>query len=125
LSDDGKAAVDSRARLRLTCGSKIDARLIGIQQGDLMGLSYDDLIEPTIVKQVSKSVAYCRCTRTKNPPFCDGSHVVTSITPHILEFDEPTTIAICRCWRSKDHPYCDGTHGRLVKPKERPPRDGG
>jgi CDGSH-type Zn-finger protein len=89
----------------------------------MAGLSYDDLIEPTIVRQVSKSVAYCRCTRTKNPPFCDGSHVVTNITPHILEFDEPTTIAICRCWRSKDHPYCDGTHGRLVKPKERPPRN--
>jgi CDGSH-type Zn-finger protein len=89
----------------------------------MAGLSYDDLIEPTIVRQVSKSVAYCRCTRTKNPPFCDGSHVVTTITPHILEFDEPTTIAICRCWRSKDHPYCDGTHGRLVKPKERPPRN--
>ena len=29
-----------------------------------MTLSYDDLIEPTIVKQVSKSVAYCRCTRS-------------------------------------------------------------
>jgi CDGSH-type Zn-finger protein len=42
--------------------------------------------------------------------------------PHILEFNEPTTVAICRCWRSKDHPYCDGTHGRLVKPKERGPR---
>ena len=81
-----------------------------------MPLSYDDLIEPTIVRQV------CRCTRTKNPPFCDGSHVVTSITPRVLEFDEPRTIAICRCWKSKDHPYCDGTHGRLVKPKERPPR---
>jgi CDGSH-type Zn-finger protein len=39
-----------------------------------MPLSYDDLIEPTIVKQVSKSVAYCRCTRSKNLPFCDGSH---------------------------------------------------
>ncbi|MDP2603591.1 MAG: CDGSH iron-sulfur domain-containing protein [Deltaproteobacteria bacterium] len=87
-----------------------------------MPLSYEDLIAPTIVKQVSKSVAYCRCTRSKNLPFCDGSHAVTSIRPHILEFDEPTTIAICRCWKSKDHPYCDGTHGRLVKPKERPPR---
>ena len=48
---------------------------------------YDDLIAPSIVRQVSKSVAYCRCTRTKNPPFCDGSHAVTSITPHILEFE--------------------------------------
>lgn len=54
-----------------------------------MGLSYEDLIAPTIVKQVSKSVAYCRCTRSKNLPFCDGSHAVTSIRPHILEFDEP------------------------------------
>ena len=69
-----------------------------------MTLSYDDLIEPTIVHQVSKSVAYCRCTRTKNPPFCDGSHEGTNMQPHILEFNEPTTIAICRCWRSKDHP---------------------
>jgi CDGSH-type Zn-finger protein len=87
-----------------------------------MALSYEDLVEPAIVKQISKSVAYCRCTRTKNPPFCDGSHAATNIKPHILEFAEPTTIAICRCWRSKDHPYCDGTHGRLVKPKDRPPR---
>ena len=69
-----------------------------------MALFYEDLIEPTIVKQVSKEVAYCRCTRSKNLPFCDGSHEGTNITPRVLEFDEPTTIAICRCWRSKDHP---------------------
>jgi CDGSH-type Zn-finger protein len=87
-----------------------------------MALFYEDLIEPTIVKQVSEEVAYCRCTRSKNLPFCDGSHEGTNIQPHILKFDQPTTIAICRCWRSKDHPYCDGTHGRLVKPKERPRR---
>jgi hypothetical protein len=24
------------------------------------------LIEPTIVKQLSKQIAYCRCTRSKN-----------------------------------------------------------
>src|SRR5690349_24073094 len=87
-----------------------------------MPLSYDDLIEPTIVRQVSKSVAYCRCTRSKNLPFCDGSHAVTNVQPFILELKQPETIAICRCWKSKDHPYCDGTHGRLVKPKELPPR---
>jgi CDGSH-type Zn-finger protein len=94
--------------------------LQAVLKGNVMALSYEDLIEPAIVKQVSKTVAYCRCTRTKTPPFCDGSHAATNIKPHILEFAEPTTIAICRCWRSKDHPYCDGTHGRLVKPKERP-----
>ena len=90
-----------------------------------MPLSYEDLVEPTIVRQESKSVAYCRCTRSKNLPFCDGSHAATNIQPAVLEFAQPETIAICRCWKSKDHPYCDGTHGRLVKPKERPPRKHG
>ena len=87
-----------------------------------MALFYEDLIEPTIVKQMSKHLAYCRCTRSKNLPFCDGSDVGTNISSRVLESNEPRTIATYRCWRSKDHPYCDGTHGRLVKPKERPKR---
>ncbi|MCZ6451301.1 MAG: CDGSH iron-sulfur domain-containing protein [Deltaproteobacteria bacterium] len=78
-------------------------------------MSYEDLIQPYVVKQVSKTKAYCMCTRTKTPPFCDGSHATTNITPRILEFDSPNTIAICRCWQSKNRPYCDGTHGRMVK----------
>ncbi len=54
-----------------------------------MALFYEDLIEPTIVKQVSRQIAYCRCTRTKNLPFCDGSHAGTNISPRVLEFHEP------------------------------------
>jgi len=68
---------------------------------------------------------YCTCGRSAKQPFCDGSHAVTNVQPFILELKQPETIAICRCWKSKDHPYCDGTHGRLVKPKERPPRQHG
>jgi hypothetical protein len=45
--------------------------LQAVLKGNVMALSYEDLIEPAIVKQVSKTVAYCRCTRTKTPPFCD------------------------------------------------------
>ena len=51
-----------------------------------MALFYEDLVEPTIVKQVSRQIAYCRCTRTKNLPFCDGSHAGTNISPRVLEF---------------------------------------
>ena len=78
---------------------------------------YPDLKEPYIVKQVSKSKAYCMCSRSKNLPFCDDSHLATNIQPKVLEFDSPTTIAICSCWKSQNRPYCDGTHGRLVVDK--------
>ena len=74
-----------------------------------MALFYEDLIEPTIVKQVSKEVAYCRCTRSKNLPFCDGSHEGTNIQPHILKFDQPTTIAICRCYPGSWERTLDGS----------------
>ena len=82
-----------------------------------MGLAYDDLIEPVIVRQESRSRFYCMCGRTRNFPFCDGSHKVTSITPREITVDEPRTMAICACWRSKTRPYCDGTHGKLVADK--------
>ena len=79
-----------------------------------MSLAYKDLKQPFIIKQVSKSKAYCMCGRSKNLPFCDDSHLVTNIQPRVLEFDSPRTIAICSCWKSQNHPFCDGTHGKLV-----------
>jgi CDGSH-type Zn-finger protein len=82
-----------------------------------MRLAYENLIQPYIVKQVSKNKAYCMCGRTKNPPFCDGSHVATSITPHVIEVDSPRTMALCRCWKSRNRPFCDGMHGKLVVEK--------
>ena len=78
-----------------------------------MALSYDDLIEPTIVKQVSKSVAYCKCTRTKNPPFCDGSHTGTDFAPLEIHLNERKRLAFCGCKHTKSPPYCDGTHSTL------------
>ena len=54
-----------------------------------MALFYEDLVEPTIVKQVRRQIAYCRCIRSKNLRFCDGSHAATNISPRVLEFNEP------------------------------------
>lgn len=82
-----------------------------------MSFAYKDFINPYVVKQVSKSKAYCMCGRTRNPPFCDGSHVATSIVPRVIEVESPRTMAICSCWKSKNRPYCDGTHGRIIMEK--------
>jgi len=56
---------------------------------------------------------YCRCGRTKTPPYCDGSHVRTDITPQPFEITEPQTAAICNCGLSANPPYCDGSHSAL------------
>ena len=56
---------------------------------------------------------WCACGRSKNQPFCDGSHEGTGITPVEFEADEDEEAYLCRCKATGDRPYCDGTHARL------------
>jgi CDGSH-type Zn-finger protein len=53
---------------------------------------------------------WCRCGKTKTPPFCDGSHAGSGITPLAFEIEEAQTAAICNCGLTGNPPYCDGSH---------------
>ena len=60
---------------------------------------------------------WCRCGRSKNQPFCDGSHKGTGLSPLEFKPDKSGEVFLCRCKGTADAPYCDGTHNRLVKAK--------
>lgn len=67
------------------------------------------------------SYSWCACGRSKNPPFCDGSHKGTPFTPvrfTIRPRRGAQTVWLCACKRTRTPPFCDGTHNLL--PKETP-----
>lgn len=57
---------------------------------------------------------WCACGRSRNQPFCDGSHEGTGLEPVEITLDEPTRIKLCLCKRSRHAPRCDGTHNTIA-----------
>lgn len=56
---------------------------------------------------------WCSCGRSKNQPFCDGSHAGTDFKPMAFSVDEPGQAHLCMCKFTQNPPYCDGSHARL------------
>ncbi len=56
---------------------------------------------------------WCACGRSKNQPFCDGSHQGTRFEPVAFTAEKTETTYLCGCKRTANQPYCDGTHKSL------------
>ena len=67
----------------------------------------------TVDVETGKKYTWCDCGRSKNQPFCDGSHSGTEFAPVMFEAEKSETVYFCGCKRTGDAPRCDGTHSSL------------
>lgn len=77
--------------------------------------------EPVIAQKSSyqveleegKTYYWCSCGRSKNQPFCDGSHEGTEFKPVAFTAEKTGTVALCGCKHTANPPYCNETHRKL------------
>ena len=56
---------------------------------------------------------WCSCGRSKQQPFCDGSHVGTSFLPIPYTAEQDEEVIFCGCKHTRTRPFCDGSHSNL------------
>ena len=70
--------------------------------------------EPIAIEvEEGKMYWWCTCGRSKNQPFCDGSHKGTEYAPQGWEAQKSGKVFFCACKKTANAPLCDGSHAKL------------
>lgn len=69
--------------------------------------------QPCMMELEAGEYWWCSCGRSKNQPFCDGSHAGTEFQPVPFTVTEAGPQYLCCCKHTRTPPYCDGSHSKL------------
>lgn len=68
---------------------------------------------PFVVDLKPGTYWWCACGRSKNQPFCDGSHKGSEFALVKFKLSEAQSVALCGCKHTDKPPFCNGLHNRL------------
>ena len=52
--------------------------------------------KPAVLELEPATYHWCACGRSKNQPYCDGSHQGTEFVPQALVIEEKKRVALCQ-----------------------------
>lgn len=82
--------------------------------------------EPSVLTLEAGTYYWCLCGRSRDQPFCDGSHEGTGFEPLEFTVDETKEVALCQCKRTKTPRTATGhtrrSDGLAVHSSDPPPR---
>jgi CDGSH-type Zn-finger protein len=67
-----------------------------------------------IAVEAGKDYWWCACGKSKNQPFCDGSHKGSSFSPVPWMAPESKQVWFCACKQTATQPLCSGAHKGLA-----------
>ncbi|MFQ5471209.1 MAG: CDGSH iron-sulfur domain-containing protein [Gammaproteobacteria bacterium] len=69
--------------------------------------------EPYAVEvEAGKTYYWCSCGKSKNQPYCDGSHQGSEFEPVAFTAEKSETGYLCGCKKTGNQPFCDGSHAK-------------
>ena len=69
--------------------------------------------EPYAVNvETGETYHWCACGKSKNQPYCDGSHQDTEFLPVAFTAEKTETVYLCGCKKTANQPFCDGSHAK-------------